>query len=687
MLRKLSRWLFAFLLGVFPHVQASVAADFTFAQITDIHLSSSATQADLRATLKALRNLSPPPDFVLVTGDISEMARAEELRLCKSLLDSSGFNVYVLLGNHDVRWSSYTHQELAELFPGVPHFAFVHENIQFIGINTALPLEAWGDLSPAEQRWLAKQLAAVPRDTPRLLFMHHPVFYPDRDFTCDTDRLLHVLRNYNVRLLSAGHGHRYRRWQLNGLPFVMAPAVVRSRGFLLFRVHSDSLVCEARLADSDSLLGTFAIALHSPTSGETTSPLDQTQLVVTETGLLVRNLPAADSILVRLDHDRWQRGLLSTHSTDLRLPIQIQGQHTLSLRLVRGADSLWQRDFPFTFGKALLWSTTLHARVQAPLALAANRLFVATSDGRLTALDPPTGHLLWQQRLSGSVIKGLAANATIIVTATLSGVVEAFRTDDGTPVWRFDAREPIFAPPALASRTAYIGTSRGNLLALELETGTLLWRAGPFGMIQMQPVLADTLLLVGSWDGFLHALSATTGRSVWRVRPTSSPYCAPATASPVIADGFVFFCAAPRRSEAPGLYKASLQDGRILWTWPCACHYASPTVTGDSLLVAATLHGHLLAFQLRNNEPVWDRSVATAFFDASPVNTGPYVSSVDLHGRAVQVLSATGHIVATAQVGSDFIFANPVAKADTLWVADLEGNVLAVKMAGRFSPP
>ncbi|NOZ57474.1 MAG: hypothetical protein GXO73_11890, partial [Calditrichaeota bacterium] len=356
------RLAFFLLVVVLLVAPGSRATDFTFAQITDIHLSSAQTEADLKSTLKALANLGEPVDFILVTGDISEMGRPEEFQRCKSLLDSSGFRYYVLLGNHDVRWSTYSLEELAGLLPGVPHFAFMHKGVQFIGLNTALPLEAWGDLSPAEQRWLAEQMAAVPRNVPRLIFTHHPVFYPDRDFTADAFRFLKILNGYNVRLVSAGHGHRYRRWFLNDVPFVMAPAVLHFRGFLLFRVHGDSLLCEARLADSDSLLGGFRLAL-SPKAKQAAPPFAGVRVSTSSDSLWLRNLTDFDTVLVRLDAGSWQRTPVRKASVVLSLPVKVEGEHSLSLRLLTAADNLWQREFRFPVGKSLLWKLALNARV------------------------------------------------------------------------------------------------------------------------------------------------------------------------------------------------------------------------------------------------------------------------------------------------------------------------------------
>ena len=78
-------------------------------QITDIHLESEPgsklygvdTGANLERVVNAIANLSPPPEAIIATGDLTEDAsRATYLRLREMLL-SSGLPVYVLAGNHD----------------------------------------------------------------------------------------------------------------------------------------------------------------------------------------------------------------------------------------------------------------------------------------------------------------------------------------------------------------------------------------------------------------------------------------------------------------------------------------------------------------------------------------------------------------------------------------------------------
>lgn len=77
--------------------------NFNFAHITDIHIGTETAKEDLERTVIDINNQDL--DFVIVTGDITEMGTDEELASAKETLAKIKIPNYVIPGNHDTGWS------------------------------------------------------------------------------------------------------------------------------------------------------------------------------------------------------------------------------------------------------------------------------------------------------------------------------------------------------------------------------------------------------------------------------------------------------------------------------------------------------------------------------------------------------------------------------------------------------
>lgn len=85
-----------------------------FVHLTDLHVGNpqvqdddlySETSATLSATLAQIKVLVPPPEFIVVSGDLTNRGDAGSYEELKRLMDEAELDVPVLfaLGNHDRR--------------------------------------------------------------------------------------------------------------------------------------------------------------------------------------------------------------------------------------------------------------------------------------------------------------------------------------------------------------------------------------------------------------------------------------------------------------------------------------------------------------------------------------------------------------------------------------------------------
>ena len=81
------------------------------AQITDCHIRAEGrliyraidTAAYLARAIDALNVLDPPPDLVLLTGDLVDSGAAEEYARLRAILRALRTLYFVIPGNHDTR--------------------------------------------------------------------------------------------------------------------------------------------------------------------------------------------------------------------------------------------------------------------------------------------------------------------------------------------------------------------------------------------------------------------------------------------------------------------------------------------------------------------------------------------------------------------------------------------------------
>ena len=191
------------------------------AQITDLHLGFDPINPDefnrcrLDAVLAALRDLSPRPDLMLVTGDIANDGDDAQsyARYAEAIADLP-FPVWPLMGNHDSR------APFLKQFPETPsaggfiQYAIEDHPLRILVLDTLEAGRHGGAFCETRAAWLAARLDEAP-ERPTLIALHHPPIAtgigwltedPEADWVA---RLRGVVAGRrNVVAMVAGHVHR-----------------------------------------------------------------------------------------------------------------------------------------------------------------------------------------------------------------------------------------------------------------------------------------------------------------------------------------------------------------------------------------------------------------------------------------------------------------------------------------------
>jgi len=235
-----------------------------------------------------------------------------------------------------------------------------------------------------------------------------------------------------------------------------------------------------------------------------------------------------------------------------------------------------------------------NAEVSRRPVLADGLLYVVNANDTLLALDPERGELVWSQHRAPALGMEIAGHSSALVHGSLvyvafsDGTVTAFDARTGAERWQpFDLSAEaeqalgeipkyldVDTTPVLheiaAGPAGFVGSYEGGVFALDAETGTQIWSApGVRGVTDLllwqQPahrrrsgrgatLPARALLVASTGTTGLWALDPETGREVWHRRLPAGGVSRPV---PVLGALLV-------ASTSLGLFLIHPLDGRII---------------------------------------------------------------------------------------------------------------------------
>jgi Icc protein len=211
----------SFAMSRLPFMSDAERKSIFFAQVSDSHIGfAKEANKDVTATLQQavskLNALPQRPAFVLHTGDITQLAKAEEFDTANEVLKGiRSDRVFYVPGEHDVATDngfSYL-QRYGKGTRGGGWHSFDHTGVHFIGLVNVLNLKAGGlgSVGAEQIAWLRKDVAGLPSSTPIVLFAHVPLWtvYPEWGWgTDDSEQALGLLKRFGSVTVLNGHIHQ-----------------------------------------------------------------------------------------------------------------------------------------------------------------------------------------------------------------------------------------------------------------------------------------------------------------------------------------------------------------------------------------------------------------------------------------------------------------------------------------------
>ncbi len=465
---------------IFFLLTISSFAQHYYGWITDVHIGSPKADSDLSNVVRDM-NTRNEIEFVIVTGDIGEKGRNEELETAKEILDSLSMPYYIIPGNHDTKWSESGCTKFSELW-GDNKFVFEKNNVKYIGLNSGIPWRGGGGHIAAEDLpWLDSVVTNTHKDEQIIFMAHHPL---DGDVD-NWFEVTNILRKGNIKAVQLGHGHANRLMNFNGIPAAMGRSSLskgKSWGYNLVEDKPDSLIFFE--INDDSIPHRWGALVKNDSD---ISKIDSAQFINYNNG--------AELV--------WKKDLKTTMSASL----------TISDDKIFAATKDGMIHC-FNLEGNELWKYNTHSTIFSRPVRDRDVLAVATIEGDLISLNANNGELLQ--------IIGLGEPLTSQLIAI-----------------------DIINPEGEKSRGVVVGTANGHLYCYDLYSFEQVWENDAAkGMIETKPLVVDGKIIFGSWDNYLYSVNASNGILNWKWTEHKNFYYSPAACWPV-TDGKNIYVSTP----------------------------------------------------------------------------------------------------------------------------------------------
>lgn len=588
--------LFACLLPFMVQAQQAV---FRFAQLTDIHLSPNNPNPteDLLRSIAQI-NATDSIDFVLVTGDIAEEGDRATMEKVKSCLDLLKVKYYVVLGNHETKWSDSGCTAFGEIFGG-ERFEFEHKGFLFLGFNSGpLMRMAYGHVVPQDIRWMTETMnrynAGNSRpDKPVILVTHYPMTEGDVD---NWYEVTDAVRPYNIRLFIGGHYHRDRDLRYDGIPGILMRSNLRDKdekpGYGIYEITEDSiLVYTQRIGEPKRQWAAFSLT---------------------------------DSY-----YDRNGKAEKYPDFSVNKEYAQVQEQ----------------------------WIVQTGAGIYCSPAVEKDKVFVGDDLGRLTAYALKNGKKLWSFQSGKRIVGTPAVSEGIVVFGSADCKIYGLDAQNGNLLWTVEAAEPVLGAVTIENGIAYIGASDHTFRAVNIRTGEVKWAfAGVRGYIETKPLVTDNKVIFGAWDNTLYALNKADGKELWNwTGGLTRMHFSPAAVWPVAADGKVFITDPQRAMTA-----IDIETGNTVWrTFQSMVRETIGLSEDKERIYSKTMNDSIVCYSTKGDQPhkLWASNVGFGYEHAPSmqVEKNGVVFGSTKEGLIFALEAATGEVLWKHKTGNSLI--------------------------------
>ena len=216
---------------------------FTFMHISDVQFGSFGEyEKGMTYFVKKMKENAyfPPPDFIVVTGDIADKGKVDEYQFYKAMMDQLNIPYYTIPGNHyDGDYHAIHQAYLDYVGKDKLNYHFTYKGFLFIMLARYN--------SVVDYNWVEDLVANSPG--PVFIADHYPLLPPRTagkavKYHMRSPELENIIAKYPGKVIAflSGHSHINSLVKKDGVFHVNTQALaVRPHGFRLFKVYSDRI--------------------------------------------------------------------------------------------------------------------------------------------------------------------------------------------------------------------------------------------------------------------------------------------------------------------------------------------------------------------------------------------------------------------------------------------------------------
>lgn len=587
------------------------AQDFKYAFVTDTHVGSSTGEEDLRRTVADINELSDI-DFIIVTGDITEMGTNNELSLAKQILSGLKKPYHIIPGNHDTGWSESGGVRFIKEF-GNDKFTFDHNGYRFIACASGPYVRMSDGHIPRDATvWLDSVLKATPKNMPIVFANHYPLDNSLDNWYEATDRL----KKYNIQYAICGHGHSNKPYNFEGIEATMGRSNLRAKdsigGYNIVSMTKDSVFFQTKKPTQLITPAWRKIALK--TFQDDQKKYDRPDFAI--------NTKYANT-----------KELWSYHSN-----ANVVNTPAYSANRVIFGNSLGLVEALNKKTGKKEWTFRSKGAIYSSPVIVENLVIFGSGDGNIYALNEKTGKEVWKKETPNSVLGSPVVSGKNIYIGGSDNTFRALEAKTGKEIWAFTEVEgTIVGKPLIYQGKIIFGSWGRHLYALNINSGSLVWKWNNgqgnrmFSPAMVTPVAAKGIVYISAPDRYLTAIDASNGTTLWRNKEATVRESIGLSTDSTTIYGKTM-------QDEIVAYKAQPQDPGVLWRYNAGFgyeHVPSMLIEKDGNVFFGTKNGVVYAIDPKNQSTTWAHKI-----DNSMINT---VNVVD--GKNFVVSTMDGKVV------------------------------------------
>lgn len=328
-------------------------------------------------------------------------------------------------------------------------------------------------------------------------------------------------------------------------------------------------------------------------------------------------------------------------------------------------------------------------------ALVASRVFAASTDGNIFALQASNGRKIWERKVKSFysaaearnsfsknldvITGGVGVGSDIVVVGTSAGELVALNQSDGTLAWRTRTSSEVLAPPQISGDLVVAHTIDGKIAGYNALDGERLWLySTSIPSLTLRgtstPIITPDFVIAGFANGRYSLLSLDQGNVIADERiaiasgGSDLERLIDIDGTMIIAGSRLFIASFHGRLAA-----IDLSNGRLLW----ARDASSVAGLGEGFgnIYIAHADGILGAIDAVSGRDVWEIEALKYRHITAPVGTGSFIAVGDFEGYLHIIAQSDGRFVGRRKVDGDGLLSPVVADGNRLFVLGNSGRL------------